>query len=252
MDIEHISVSRKQCFDQCEQAYKYRYHLKVIPSRPEPIYFTYGKVVHRAAELYVKNGGRLAISQIASDLLKGEIVLEHGAPTPQLPLEYKTKLPDHLRAIKSLCDRIGCDGHTEYGFRFDLDPPHGRYIKGVIDRLIVRGDKYFILDYKTSKKNAWRKDASTISEDLQLRCYGRVVQREFGVVPENIKAALFYVEGSELVATKFSQKSLETAERDLLETYRQIEATNPDNVWGKTGYHCQRCEYNDICPFFMS
>ena len=44
MNINHISVSRKKCFDLCAQQYKYRYHLKVPAPGPEPFYFVYGKL----------------------------------------------------------------------------------------------------------------------------------------------------------------------------------------------------------------
>ena len=43
MDIQHISVSRKQTWDTCQQQYKYKYHLKLTPEREQPEYFAYGK-----------------------------------------------------------------------------------------------------------------------------------------------------------------------------------------------------------------
>ena len=55
MKIEHLSVSRKQLWDQCNQAYKYKYHLRLASQEPEPEYFLYGKLVHKVAEEYVKN-----------------------------------------------------------------------------------------------------------------------------------------------------------------------------------------------------
>ncbi|MFX5760977.1 PD-(D/E)XK nuclease family protein, partial [Acinetobacter baumannii] len=79
-----------------------------------------------------------------------------------------------------------------------------------------------IIDYKTTKKGMWRKDTNTIRKDLQLRCYGRVVQREFGAKAENIMAALYYLEGGNLVATKFTEQSLASSEKELLDAYNQI------------------------------
>ena len=58
MNIEHISVSRKQCFDTCKAQYKYRYHLKIVSEEPTADHFTYGKIVHKVAENYVEEKGK--------------------------------------------------------------------------------------------------------------------------------------------------------------------------------------------------
>lgn len=250
MDINHISVSRKKCFDQCTQQYKYRYHLKLPRPGEEPIYFVYGTIVHKISELYVENRGETPIGEIAKDLLRGKIELEEGVKCPTLPEEYTKKLQKHLRAIQNLTDRIGTDGIVEWEFRYDLDPPHGRHVTGFIDRLIVKGDKAFIIDYKTTKKGKWRVNKETVKDDLQLRCYARVVQREFGLKAENIKAALYYLEGEDLIACQYSDASLLQVEQDLKNAFIQIENSDPDKVWGKVGWHCKNCDYATICPFY--
>ena len=122
MDINHISVSRKKCFDTCTQQYKYRYHLKLPRPGEEPIYFVYGTIVHKISELYVENRGETPIGEIAKDLLRGKIELEEGVKCPALPDEYSKKLQKHLRAVQNLTDRIGTDGIVEWEFRYDLDP----------------------------------------------------------------------------------------------------------------------------------
>ena len=73
MLIEHLSVSRGQCYELCHQQYKYKYHLKVIPDQPEQVYFVYGKLVHKAAELFVENKGQVDIFDLGNDLLTGKI-----------------------------------------------------------------------------------------------------------------------------------------------------------------------------------
>lgn len=250
MDIEHISVSRKGCWDTCHQQYKYRYHLKVQVDQPTPVYFTYGKIVHRVAEIYVQEKGERPISNVADDLLNGKMFLENELKSPPVPSQYRKKFPQHLQNIERLTNRIGFDGETEYKFRYDLEPPNNKMITGFIDRLIIRDDKYFILDYKTTKKGGWRKNKYTIRGDLQMRAYARVVQREFGAKPENIKAALYYVEGGDLIATSFNDNMLIEAEKTLLTAYNEIVTADPDRVQGRTGDHCKRCDYFRMCPFF--
>lgn len=256
MNIEHISVSRRQIYKECPQKYKYQYHLKVDSKEPAPFYFTYGKIIHKIAEEYVSKKGELQLNEIAYKVINGEIAIEQDAEgkdvfAPTIPPDYKQRMPSHIRAIQRLTTEIGTDGIVEYHFKYDLEPPNEKYVTGFIDRLINRGDKWFIIDYKTTKRGPWRKDSSTISEDMQLRCYARVVQKEFGVKAENIKAALYYLEGGSLVATNFTEHSLLSAEQDLLETYNQIAASDPDRVMGKTGRHCRFCDFNKICPFYL-
>lgn len=252
MNIEHISVSRKQCFDSCQAQYKYRYHLKILSQEPTADHFTYGKMVHKVAEHYVMEKGKRNIEDIASDLINGKIMLEANSPCPPLPSAYKNKFPVHLKNLKTITDRIGYDGHLEWEFNHDLEAPDGKMIKGFIDRLIIRGEKFYILDYKTTKKGIWRKNRGNIGKDLQLRCYGRIVQKHFGAKPENIKAALFYLEGAELVATGFTQESLDSAQKELTDTYDRIKTADPDLVMGTTGTHCRFCDYRKNCPFYKS
>ena len=251
MDINHISVSRKKCFDTCSQQYKYKYHLKIPRPGEEPVYFAYGKIVHRVAEIYVEQKGEIPIGQIASDLLRGKYIFEESTPqSPPVPEDYVKKFPKHLRAIQNLTDKIGTDGIVEHPFYYDLDPPNKRFIKGFIDRLIIRGNKAFIIDYKTSKKSKWRLNKHTIKHDLQLRAYAKVVQQEFNIEAKNIKCALFYVEGENLVGCQYSQESLDKAIDDLKNAHITISKSDPDKVWGKVGYHCNHCDYNKMCPFF--
>lgn len=250
MNIDHISVSRKQTFDECPAKYNYRYHQKIVSLEPTPDYLIYGKIVHKVAEHYVKEQGKKDIALIANDVLGGKIMLEFNNPSPPLPGAYKNKFPQHLKNLKALSDRIGFDGHLEYEFIHDFDPPNNCLVKGVIDRLIIRNGKYFILDYKTTKKGFYRKNSNTIRKDLQLRSYARVLQKLFGAKAEDIRAALYYVEGAELVATRFTEESLESAEQELLGSYRTIKEMSPDEAYGKVGDQCRRCDYRKTCPFY--
>jgi CRISPR/Cas system-associated exonuclease Cas4 (RecB family) len=250
MEIEHISVSRKSIFDLCEQKYKFRYHVKAISDGPEPFYFTYGKIVHKVAQVYVENKGKNSINSIAKDVLSGKIELEDNRKAPPLEDEYKSKFPNHLRNVVKITDKLGFEGEVEYPFKYDLDPPNERYVKGVIDRLIIKNDKYWILDYKTTKKGKFRKSARDITEDIQLRCYAKVVQKEFGAKAEDIKTALYYLDDNEMVGACFGQSSLDQAEQELLQAYMVIKSTDPSKVFGRTGDHCRRCEYKNQCPFY--
>ncbi len=254
MNINHISVSRKKCFDLCQQQYKFRYHLKVPAPGPEPFYFVYGTLVHKVAEIYVQEKQARSVTEIANEILSGRLLLEEDTVCPPLEGDYIKKFPKHLKSIENLTNKIGSDGMTEYEFRFDLDEPNGRHVTGFIDRLIIRGEganrKAFIIDYKTTKKGKYRVNNETVLEDLQLRCYSRVVQREFGIAPANIKAALFYLEGENIVAATYNEQSLERVEKELKDGFIRIESSDPDKVWGNVGWHCKTCDYGSMCHFY--
>lgn len=249
MDISNISVSRLDVWRECTQRYKYQYHLKIEPEEPEPFYFTYGTIIHKIAEEYVWNRGEQLLEEVAHAVVKGEIPLKDGKPLVNgLPPDYAKRLPGDLRAIQRLTDKIGLEGWVEYEFQYDLDPPHERYLKGVIDRLIQKGDKFFIIDYKTTKRGRFRK--KYVTNDLQLRCYARVVQRQFQVPAHHIKAGLYYLDGGESVAASFNDQSLIAAETELLEGYKEIANTPPEAAYGNVGDHCTRCRYRKQCPFY--
>ncbi len=256
MNINHISVSRKSVWNECKQLYKYKYHLELpTPDIEEPFYFIYGKIVHKIAEQFVGGKGAQTLNEIASDVLSGKIPIEkdkegNDVLAPPLPKEYKAKLPAHLRSIDRLTQEIGVEGIVEFEFLYDLDPPHKRYVKGFIDRIIQKGDNIFIFDYKTSKKNHFRKNFGNISDDLQLRTYARVAQKHYNVPAKNIRAALYYLEGGNLIGSQFSEASLVRAEQELLEAYKQIQEMPEDKAWGNVGDWCRRCPYRKICPFY--
>lgn len=248
-----MSVSRKSTCDQCDQLYKYQYHLKLKSLEPEPFYFVYGKIVHKIAEEYVAQRGDRQLYEIVSDVLGGKIPIERGESdvfAPSIPPEYKKRMPEHLESIKKITEKIGFDGHLEYPFYEDLDAPNKKHVKGFIDRLYQKGDLWYIIDYKTTKPGKYRKNNQTIVHDLQLRTYSWIVQKHFNVPAENIRAALYYLEGANIVGAKFTQAAIDRAPMELLETYNRISQLEPDRVLGNVDEHCRRCNFRKICPFF--
>lgn len=257
MNIEHISVSRLGTWEQCRQMYKYRYHLKLQPPGPEAPWFEYGKAVHKIIECHTASRGKVQLSEITKAVLTGEIELEPGRKCGALSLDYRKKLPLHLRAYLRLAEKIGFEGEIERPFHYDLAPPEGLFVKGFIDRVIITSPasgpaKARIVDWKTTKKGPWRKGPKDITHDLQLKTYCRVIWRELGILPENIQAALYYLDGGELVGAKFTEKSLIEAEEILASTFRDIRDSDASAVVGTVGDHCRRCDYKDMCPFWRN
>lgn len=252
MKINHISISREGTWKECKKKYHFRYHLEIIPPE-EPIYFLYGKIVHKIIEHYSRNSGD--INEITQSVLNGDILLEEESGkkvTSNLPYDYRKKLPVHLTNFMKLSKVIGLEGEIEWKFDHDLDPPNNRILTGVIDRLIRKQDSCLIIDYKTTKPGPFRKTKSTIGGDLQLQCYARIAQKTFGYKADQITCALYFLDGPEFLPTKFSQETIDGVEKRMLEVYKDIQIADPDTVKGTVGNHCYRCDYKKICPFVKS
>lgn len=252
MNIEHISVSRGKSYKQCPYYYKLKYHDKIPNPGEEQFYFVYGKIVHKIAEIHVQEKGRRPIGVVCEDVLKGRIEIENGKKAPPLPPDYKKRIPIHVGNLKKLNDSIGCEGITEHKFRYDLQPPEGKIATGFIDRIILGDGKAWIIDYKTTKQGPFRENRETIKYDPQLRMYCRVVNKDFGINPKNIKAALYYLEDGVVLSSSYDEESLLGVEAELLGLYDEINERKPEMATGRTGQHCSRCEYKDMCPFFKN
>jgi CRISPR/Cas system-associated exonuclease Cas4 (RecB family) len=250
MLIDHLSVSRTSCFELCQQQYKFKYHLKVIPDKPEQIYFTYGKLVHTAAEHFVELKGQRKIHEIVHDLLTGALEFEGFDKIHMLDSDYKRKLFEHTAFIEKFTEKVGFDGEIEHEVKYDLDPPNNKTFLGYIDRLIIKNDQAIILDYKTSKDNSWRKNKSNIGSDLQLCAYALYVHEKFNIQPEKIQAALVYLENPQIVSTSFSKKRLEDTKKKLKTTFYSIENFDENKVIGNVGNHCRRCDFSNKCAFY--
>jgi ATP-dependent exoDNAse (exonuclease V) beta subunit len=206
-------------------------------------------MVHKIGELYVEGKDPSRFNEIVNDVMNGKIEIEEGKTAPKLDEEYSQKLGEHLKNLREFTLKIGMDypGHTEYQFKYDLMPPNEYYVTGFIDRIVIKDGKYFILDYKTTKKGPWRKNKNTVLKDLQLRLYANVVHKEFGVDPENIHCCLYYLDGGNLVGATYNKQSMEEAEKELLDTYIQIHNLDPAKVKGTVGSHCNRCPFRNLC-----
>ena len=252
MNIEHISVSRGKSYEKCQYYYKLKYHEKIPNPGEEQFYFIYGKMIHKIAETMVEEGGKRPTSVVCEDLLKGRIEVEEGRKMPVLPVEYRKRMPVYIRNLNRLNDSIGYGGITEYKFKYDLEPPMCKMVTGFIDRIIINEDRAWIIDYKTTKKGPFRETRESVRHDPQLRMYCRVVQKEFGINPNNIRAALYYLEDGETIDASYNEESLLSVEEELLSLYDEIKQKSPDDAIGKVGRHCSLCEYKDMCPFFKN
>jgi CRISPR/Cas system-associated exonuclease Cas4 (RecB family) len=121
---------------------------------------TYGSEVHKALEDYVGEGKPLAKNYERFQPVLDALVEIPGDKYP----EYKMAL-DH--------DKQPCD--------FDSD---GRWVRGIVDLLIVDGDHAFIVDYKTG--------SNKYPDPKQLKLMALMTFAHFKDV-QHIKAGLLFV-----------------------------------------------------------
>ncbi len=206
------SYSSLSTFKQCPKKY---YHLKVAKDVKDTgsSAMYYGNEVHKAAELYIKE----------------------GTPIPA-KFNFMTKSLHALQSIKG-------EKHCE--IRFGLAKEDGDYSptgffakdvwwRGIADLLIVDEDKAYLVDYKTGK-NA--KYADTKQLDLlagaTFTCYPEV---------KTIKSALAYVVSNEFIQkehTSDMRKSYLAVFDDELE---RLDAAEQTEVWNAVdGPLCAYC-----------
>ena len=169
------SYSRMKGFETCPKQY---YHVNVLKEYPfeETTATRYGNEFHKAAELYIKEG-------------------------QPLPGKFAAFEP----MMQALRDRPG-DKHCELklGMTEDLKPcsffAKDVWFRGIVDLLILDGDRAFIVDYKTGK-------SAKYADPDQLELMALVVFAHYPQV-KLANAGLVFV-----VADSFVKEAYEEASR---------------------------------------
>ena len=213
------SYSSLGLFQQCPKKY---YHLRVVKDyvEPENEHMLYGKMVHEAAELHIRDGvpvpEKYAFLSPVLDVLKAIPGHKH--------CEYKMGLTQDLEA---------CDF-------FDKE---NVWFRGVADLLIINGGLAHIIDYKTGK-------SAQYADTKQLELMALAVFKHFPQV-EKVKAGLAFVVSEEFVKSNYEkEKAPEMWLRWIQETDK-LTAAYDNDVWNaKPNFTCRKfcivkdCEHN--------
>jgi hypothetical protein len=216
MDIRRTSaflVSRT--FFDCPAKYKYRYHLKMIPEGPHDQYTSVTGKQSTKLPKRIRSGRWFPHSNRRH--CQGRIVRANsGRSRYARTAPWKGNIPKNSRSIlgtlKSLPKKIGFDGHLEYQFKYDLDPPHGRMATGFHRPAHYSWRPVFHLGLQDDQKGLLAKEQTTRSKRIcELRItYGRVVRREFGAKAEEHSCGLILPRRRlELVSVRFGDYMLE-------------------------------------------
>ena len=169
------SYSALKEYENCPKKYyeiRVAQNYTVIPSEK----MIYGTEVHKALEDYVKDGKELAVNYLrfkpAVDALK------------EIP---GTKYPEYEMALYK--DRTSCD------FKDD-----NRWVRGIVDLLIIDNDYAFIVDYKTGSHK--------YPDPKQLRLMALMTFAHFPQV-NKIKAGLLFVMNNVFITEEYERKDID-------------------------------------------
>jgi CRISPR/Cas system-associated exonuclease Cas4 (RecB family) len=191
------SYSALKEYENCPKKYyeiRVAQNYTVVPSEQ----MIYGTEVHKALEDYVKDGKELAVNYLrfkpAADSLK-------AIPGDKYP-EYEMAL---------FRDKTPCDFADS-----------NRWVRGIVDLLIVDGDYAFIVDYKTG--------SSKYPDPKQLRLMSLMAFAHFPNV-NKIKAGLLFVMHGSFVTEEYTREDLDKSWAKFNGPLGRLDNSYDNNVW---------------------
>lgn len=195
------SYSAIKLFLQCPHRF---YRVKVLKDivEPEADHLIYGNAAHKAAENYIGNG---------------------------------TALPPQFEFMKPVLDRLNkfpgekrCE--FKMGLTADLEPcdffAKDVWFRGIIDLLILDGDRARVVDYKTGK-------SAKYADKDQLELMALAVFKHFPHV-KHVAGALVFVVSDEFVKDQYAHDKAPIYWQKWLRDTSRLEASVKNRVWNKT------------------
>ena len=206
------SYSAATTFEKCPKQYYHLYVAKDVKTDPNQQHFLYGNEVHKAAELYVRDG-------------------------VALPGKF-----DMFQSILDKVKQIPGDKYCEHkiGLTKDLEPTgffdDNVWWRGVIDLLIIDKDKKLatVIDYKTGK-------SSQYADTRQLSLMGVGVFKHFPDV-DNIKSALMFLVSKELIKEDYNSKKVDDMFEEWGKMIHRIDTAYETDVFNAVpNFGCRWC-----------
>jgi hypothetical protein len=210
------SYSSIKLFEQCPRKY---YHLRVAKDvkEPETEAITYGKLFHKCAEEYVRDGKNLpkqfAFVKEALDNLKqlqGEKLCE-----------YEMGLTENLEPCAFMADNV--------------------WWRGIADLLIINGEEARYVDYKTGKSDKY-------ADHAQLELTALAIFKHFPQV-KVVKGGLLFVISKSFLTSKYNIEHEDKLWLKWMTSYNKLKSAFENDVWnprpsGLCRKHCLVLE----CP----
>jgi CRISPR/Cas system-associated exonuclease Cas4 (RecB family) len=191
------SYSALKEYENCPKKYyeiRVAQNYTVIPSEQ----MIYGTEVHKALEDYVKDGKELALNYLRFKPAADALI--------DIPGE---KYPEHEMAL--FRDKTPCDFADS-----------NRWVRGIVDLLIVDGDYAFIVDYKTG--------SSKYPDPKQLRLMSLMTFAHFPNV-NKIKAGLLFVMHGTFVTEEYTREDLDKSWAKFNGPLGRLDNSYDNDVW---------------------
>jgi CRISPR/Cas system-associated exonuclease Cas4 (RecB family) len=191
------SYSALKEYENCPKKYyeiRVAQNYTVIPSEQ----MIYGTEVHKALEDYVKDGKELALNYLRFKPAADALI--------DIPGE---KYPEYEMAL--FRDKTPCDFADS-----------NRWVRGIVDLLIVDGDYAFIVDYKTG--------SSKYPDPKQLRLMSLMTFAHFPNV-NKIKAGLLFVMHGTFVTEEYTREELDKSWAKFNGPLGRLDNSYDNNVW---------------------
>lgn len=210
------SFSSLKDYINCPKQY---YHTKVAKdyTKKTTEQMLYGTAVHKACEDYVRDGTPLAKN--------------YERFKPQL---------DALIAIAGsrYCEHEMAISKTHEPCAFDSED---RWVRGIVDLLIVDGADAYIVDYKTGSHR--------YPDPKQLKLMALMTFAHFPEV-ERIKAGLLFVMHNVFVTEEYARSDINKLWENFLPVLSAIQISYDNNMWmAKPGGLCGWCPVSN-CKFY--
>ena len=210
------SFSSLKDFINCPKQY---YHTKVAKDfvKKTTDNMLYGTAVHKACEDYVRDGTPLAKNY---ERFKRQL---------DALLEIKgTKYCEHEMALTREREPCAFDSGT-------------RWVRGIVDLLIVDDEDAFIVDYKTG--------SNRYPDPKQLKLMALMTYAHFPKV-ERIKAGLLFVMHNTFVTEEYARSDINKLWSNFLPTLDQLQVSYENDMWfAKPSGLCGWCPVS-TCKFY--
>jgi hypothetical protein len=210
------SFSSLKDFINCPKKY---YHVKVaqdVINRPNEK-MLYGTAVHKALEDYVRDGTPLAKNY--------QMFKPHADALLDIP---GIRYCEHEMALDR--DKNPCEFHAE-----------DRWVRGVVDLLIIDGDIAFIVDYKTG--------SNKYPDAKQLKLMALMTFIHFPQV-KLVKAGLLFVMHNTFIDERYKREDMDKLWGIFTSDLERLKVAYDSNIWpAQPSGLCGWCPV-DSCKFY--
>lgn len=155
-------------------------------------------------------------------------------------------IPQILKNFYEWNEKLETTVSTEMNFKVEI--ADGIELNGFIDRIIKgKTGKYLVLDYKTSKRAANKRD---LYDDVQMLTYTLAVHKMFNVPIRDITVAHYYPHLNETVSISYLPIHISNFIRKMKDKFWDIRKRTVEDFYPCRGFLCNWCGYKDLCPIF--